>query len=225
MGAIPDIPTSQMSALIQRITALETQVREATNKNLFSASIGKGGINVTGGSIDVNTGGVNKFHTGVDQTVIRDAAGNVVISDDPTAGWGFTQPNQSIPFYVTQSSTYYYPFSAGSSAINLPIYAGQAPVNNPKMNFKYEAILNTGSAATCTYTLFVTIGANTYTMDTITLTGTTTQTSVRSGTWSFPSDLFGQIANYNLVINFTNSGTVGVTAYSILPIYLYGSGV
>ncbi len=185
---------------------------------------GSATFNLTGaGGFTLNENGVAKFHVGTDQTLIRDAANNVLISDDVVAGWGFTQPNLSVPLYPQESTGPFFAFNAGVSNINITLYQGVAPANNPRINYNYLVSLSTGVFASCAYALTATVGATTYVLDNPTLSGSSFQSSSRVGSFVFPTDIFGQAVTYKLIINFSNNGNGG-TEYGLQPYSLYGSG-
>jgi hypothetical protein len=216
-SATPDDPW-------QRLTQLEKIVAALANKTLYSANIGAGGLTINGGSIDVNSSGIDKFHTGPDLTVIRDQAGDIVISDDIVAGWGFTQPNLSVPLYSQLSTAPFFVFNAGLAGVDILIYQAACPANNPRINWNYLASTSTSVATNCTFSLTAqSTGLGTVTLDSVNLTVSTSSSVNRAGSSVFPSNIFGQVVTYKLKLNYTNAGNAG-TEFGLQPFGLYGSG-
>lgn len=223
-----------MAALVDRITALEMTVKNATNKTLNSASITTG---VSSG-FDVYASGVDKLHVGPDQTIMRDKAGNVVISDDAVAGWGMTQPNVTYQFvpnlyqmnsqlggiYISQSSSY----PTGAQVI----LAGQQIINHPRLHWSYTGIgLNGSNTTAATFNFWATaqiIGSSSIIIDGPHSLSAAAPLGQGLLNWSFvydwPSDIFGQIVLLE-VWGQGMTGQAGVfNGFQASITYCYGSG-
>lgn len=157
---------SNEQALLDRITALEATVKNLTNKTLYSASIGAGGITVgAGGGIKLATGGT-----------ITDSHGNVLAESDPVAG--IARPWAPVPMYQcflsSQDSTE--PTQLQSHMVSgAPMWIGTVPaINWPRLavygHFGY--ISGVGSTTSVTYVVELISGVTTEAnLGTFTVTG------------------------------------------------------
>lgn len=222
----------QDNSLPARVARLEQALTNLTSKTLFSASIGTGGLLVNGGSLDVTVGGINKFHTGSDQTVIRDQAGDIVISDDPTAGWGYTQPNIQYALYpnmLTYNIQSFY--TTGALNVWQDLFQGNIIVNNPKLVLAYTVgVGSNGALVTVNYRAQVTLpgGGGTVVIspaDSISTSAAGFTQHNASLTYNWPSNIFGQQVLLELQGQFTAGTTGGAVSMYIQPITCYGKGL
>lgn len=90
----PHVPGSGKDPLVARIERLERAVANVSNKTLFSASIGSGGITIDGGTLFIENGGDIQLSAGGH---IRDGSGNILFSADGTNGERLSTPFLAVP--------------------------------------------------------------------------------------------------------------------------------
>lgn len=216
----------------ERLARLERVVEALANKTLYSADVGAGGLTINGGTLDVNVGGVDKFHIGPDQTTIRDQANDIIISDDATAGWGYTQPNIQyalFPNMLTYNIQSFY--STGALNVWQDLFQGNIIINNPKLVLAYTVgVGSNGALVTVNYRAQVTLPGAGGTViispaDSISTSAAGFTQHNTSLTYNWPSNIFGQQVLLELQGQFTAGTTGGAVSMYIQPITCYGKGI
>lgn len=207
-------------------------INNLSGKDLGSAVITSGGVTIKGGTLDVIVGGVDKFHIGTDGTVVRDQANNIVLSDDATAGWGYTQPNIQYALYpnlLTYNIQSFY--TTGALNVWQDLFQGNLIINNPKLVLAYTVgVGSNGALVTANFRAQVTLpgGGGTVVIspgDSISTSAAGFTHHDTSLTYTWPSDIFGQQVLLELQGQFTAGTTGGAVSMYIQPITCYGKGI
>lgn len=153
----PHIPGGPRDALEARVAALERALVAATNKTLFSANIGAGGLTIgAGGSINLPAGGA-----------IKDGVGNIIFSADASTGQRLSTPFLAIPMtamwdgndgaaFRTGGSTGGYVFQAAHCTTETTLWRGIIPqIVHPRVCYNIDVGRLTGTTSTPTYRLYI----------------------------------------------------------------------
>lgn len=170
--------------------------------------------------LEVNVGGVQRFHVAQTDVTIRDAAGDEVFSNESSQGWGITQPNLATAFYpVNTDSTLQTATADGNYYAKL--VAGHI-INHPIVYFGVRSIQSGGAGrwAVEWFTVYPGSGPSPAGA-TVMAEGASNISSDFSYTW--PSNMFGQRV-YVAFMPRLNSGSPGGSWTDCVPKYFYGAG-
>lgn len=180
-------------------------------------------INVTdqapGSGLTVTSNGLTKFHTGVDQSILRDRNNNVIISDDVVAGWGFTQPNLS--YNVAPNYTTINPLGGPTSGYST-MFTGLILVNNPRLILGAAALAL--GAMNAFFRVVITLDDSTQVqLGVQQINQGNIQTNVIIGPWGYnwPNNYFGRFARLDYQCSVVSGTSIQAVCY---PWYCYGKG-
>lgn len=207
--------------LVDRIAKLEAKVAEMGRKTFNNLTVTDAGTTNAVLQIDKDAANANRA-----RLRIRDSAGDVIMANDTTSGWGYAVPNVVYPMYPNNSS----PATQITTAGFQTTYIGAIVVNCPRLNIGM-LVESSGGAGGATCQAYPAWGLSPLVGGTWNQVGPTQSVSgtgyqfTRVGTTLlWPSNMFGQTVWLRMYANLS-AGAGGGNWVSCTPTYLYGAGV
>lgn len=157
-----NVPSDAYNALLNRINDLSARLDAVSRQTLASASIGSGGITISGGgSLTIGPGGNINMPAGGH---IKDAAGNIVFSTDAATGQRLSTPFLSLPMqarwrggpFLTDTAAGDYSIVASAVTAETFLWTTVIPQTlHPKIQWAGVIGRITGTTSTPTYRLYI----------------------------------------------------------------------